>query len=471
MRGRRRLPVAARGLAMGTMRVFPAVLLACSAFGCVSSSEAPLLTKAPFVVDDGFIKDEDGRVVILRGVNLSGKHKNAPYFDFHTEADVAVVRDRLGMNSLRFLIEWAAVEPRAGVYDDAYLDGVAERIGWARDHGLLVVLDMHQDIFGEGFPGGNGAPRWACDDARYAAFAPPDQWFFSYLDENVVACFDNLWNSDELQEHYAQAWHHVAERLKGFDNVIGFDVMNEPWLASYGLTDFEPRALQPFYERVVPAVRSAAPHWLAFLEPMSMSNLGRETQLVPFPFDNVVYAPHSYDSSAEQGEGFSDGNREDILQKLVNLKAEADALGAALWIGEYGGVADHPGITPYMDAEYDAFAQVFAGSTYWDYSRSDGYGVVNLDGSEKPALWDVLVRPFPERIAGTPRSWSYDEGSGVFAVSYEGNGGVSVVVVPARAYDGGFDVEVSGGSATVTGERVEVAADAGADVEVIVTPK
>ena len=27
------------------------------------------------------------------------------------------------------------------------------------EHGVHVILDMHQDVYGEGF-GGNGAPRW-----------------------------------------------------------------------------------------------------------------------------------------------------------------------------------------------------------------------------------------------------------------------------------------------------------------------
>ncbi|MDP2343468.1 MAG: cellulase family glycosylhydrolase [Deltaproteobacteria bacterium] len=449
----------------------PACLLL-SLCACAPDGETPQpASSSPYSVRDGFVRDAEGRAVILRGVNLSGMHKNAPYLDFHAPEDFRLVRDGLGMNSLRFLIEWSAVEPTRGAYDDAYLDAVRERMDWARDAGLLVVLDMHQDLFGEGFAGGNGAPPWACDAARYAAYEPSEMWFLGYLEENVVACFDGFWNDTDLQDHYAKAYRHVAERLSDHPAIIGFDVMNEPWLGSYSIDDFEPRALQPFYERVVPQVRAAAPHWLAFLEPMSLSNLGRATRLEPFPFDDVVYAPHSYDNSAEQGEGFDAAKRDGILTKLQTLKAEAHALGAALWIGEYGGVADHPGITPYMDAEYDAFASVFAGSTYWDFSRGDGYGISNADGSEKPALWDVLVRPSPERIAGTPGSWAYDETTGTFTLSWLAAGvAPSLVHVPARAYPAGFVVDVSGGSAVVDGADVAVSAEAGSDVVVVVRP-
>jgi endoglycosylceramidase len=153
------------------------------------------------------------------------------------------------------------------------------------------------------------------------------------------------------------------------------------------------------------------------------------------------------------------------------LRAEADSLGAALWVGEYGGDVDHPGITPYMDAEYDAFAAVFAGSTYWDFSRGDGDGIANDDGSEKPVLWDVLVRPAPERIAGTPKSWSFDESTATFSLTYSAAGDAPTLVhVPARAYPTGFVVDVSGGEAVVTGRALAISAEEGADVVVVVSP-
>ena len=434
--------------------------------------KSPSATPTPaFTVDDGFIRDDEGRVVVLRGVNLSGYHKNAPYFDFHQPADYAAVRDSLGMNSIRFLIEWAAVEPSPGEYDDDYLTDVHTRLDWARDAGLLVVLDMHQDLYGEGFLGGNGAPPWTCDADRYAAYQPSEDWFLGYLDENVVACFDGLWTDADLQDHYARAWAHVAEKLGDHDSVIGFEVINEPWQGSYSFDEFESRALQPFYELVVPAVRAVAPHWLAFLEPMSMSNLGRDTHLTKMPFANVVYAPHSYDSAAERAGDFAETERPVVLEKLTKLSAEAKAIGAALWIGEYGGNAEWSGITTYMDAEYDAFASVFSGSTYWDYSRGDGFGILNDDGTEKPVLWDALVRPAPERVAGIPGHWGYDDATRTLTVEFTAAGNASSILrAPARAYPQGFVVDVAGGDAVVADDVIEVVADDGVDVVVTVRP-
>jgi hypothetical protein len=247
--------------------------------------------------------------------------------------------------------------------------------------------------------------------------------------------------------------------------------MNEPWLGSYTLDTFEPSALQPFYERVIPAVREVAPHWLAFVEPMSMSNLGRDTQLTTMPFDDVVYAPHSYDNSAEQGDGFDENNRAQILDKLVKLAGEARAMNAALWIGEYGGDGAIPTIGAYMDAEYDAFSSVFAGSSYWDDSRGPGYGLLNDDGTEKTASWDAVVRPAPERIAGTPGTWTYDEVARELTVTFTAAGGASSTFrAPSRVYPGGAIVDCTACDAVVDGDTVEVSADAGAAVTVVLRP-
>ena len=82
----------------------------------------------------------------------------------------------LGFDVVRLLVHWSALEPRRGTFDTAYLDRIRQAVGWAREHGIYVVLDMHQDAWGKyiasppgetcapGFThqqGWDGAPRWA----------------------------------------------------------------------------------------------------------------------------------------------------------------------------------------------------------------------------------------------------------------------------------------------------------------------
>ncbi len=318
------------------------VLLALALCGC--SAEEPR-----WRVAGGFIRDSEGRAALLRGINVSGEHKQKPYLSFHTEADFVHARNDWGLASFRFLVEWAAVEPERGVYDSAYLDRVAERIEAAGRAGLSVIVDMHQDVYGEGFIGFNGAPRWTCDSSHYAAFKPRDPWFVSYLDENVLACVDGFYQSPELQEHYAEAWRRIAQRLAGSPAVIGFDPMNEPHWGSYSIFDFEADRLQPLYIQVAAAVGAEAAGWLAFVEPGSSRSAGIPTSPTKFPFADVVYAPHTYDSAAEGSGNFDPARSQAIRDNLRKLADEAHALDPALWVGGYGGTTGNAGYPPFMD--------------------------------------------------------------------------------------------------------------------------
>ncbi len=427
---------------------------------CGTSNDAPSVPEpsGPWAVRDGFLHDAEGRVLVLRGANLSGAHKSPPYFGFHQPADYARLVQKWGMNSIRFLVEWAAIEPQKGVYDDVYLNEVAKRVGWARDAGLLVVMDMHQDIYGEGF-GGDGAPRWTCDESHYEAFTPTSPWMMNYLSLEVQACYDGLWNSEELHAHYAEAWRRVAEKLQDNSAVVGFDVINEPHWGSMVMASFEEQKLQHFYEHVVPVVRSAAPQWVAFLEPSAGRNIGVRTGLTTFPFPNVVYAPHSYDATAEQGGGFNPTSRTVLMAKVKALNEEARELNAALWIGEYGGTFDAPGIDAYMDAQYDGMASVVASSAYWTYDKG-GYGLLDSDGNEQKVLLDLVVRPYPQRVAGTPLTVEFDEATRTFRFTWRPDRSIAaptVIAVPSRVYGTGYQVECAGCAVEKTEEFLTIA--------------
>jgi len=395
----------------------------------------PAVTK-PFFVRGGFLRDADGRAVVLRGANVSGANKVAPYLDFHKEPDLARMSAEWGMNGVRFVVTWAAIEPQKGVYDTAYLDALDERMAWAERAGLLVVIDMHQDLYGEGFAGGDGAPRWTCDAARYAAFVPTDPWFLGYLDANVRACVDAFYDDPELQSHFTEAWRRVAARLAKRASVIGFDPLNEPHWGSAALFTFEEDRLAPLYARVVSAVRAVAPQWVAFLEPGASRNLGSPTKLPRFDVPDVVYAPHAYDAQAEAGMGFDPARRDAILRNVGLLRDEANALGGALWVGEYGGMSTSPGIGPYLRADLDAFDANGASAMVWSYSKGGAYSLLEADGTPKAAVLDAITRPYPARIAGDAPAWSWDEPARALTVTWTPRAQITaptvVSVPPAR---------------------------------------
>lgn len=407
----------------------------------------------------------------MRGVNLAGAHKLAPYTDSFTVEDYARLH-AWGFRSLRFLVTWAAIEPTPGVYDEAYLDWVAERMGWAHDAGLSVVIDMHQDVYGEGF-GFGGAPKWTCDQHYYDAFVPNQQWLLNYGDANVLACYDHLWADDELQTRYAAMWGHVAARLAKSPAVMGFDPMNEPHWGTHPVTTFEAEQLQPFYARIITAVRAEAPAWTLFAEPASSRNLGLASRLAPFDVANVVYAPHMYDQTAELSGEFDAARRDALLSAAEDLSADAQRLGVPLWIGEYGGIATSPQIGAYMDAAYDGAAAHLAGTMYWAFDRGGGYSMLDDNGDAVPSLLDAIVRPYPERIAGEPTGWDYDEATRTLTVSWRPDVTVhapTIVVVPARVYPDGVAVTCDGCTAVVGDAEIAITSAAAA-ATVHVTPR
>src|SRR5512138_1985438 len=121
---------------------------------------------------------------------------------------------------------------------------------------------------------------------------------------------------------------------------------------------------------------------------------------------------------AESGGGFDPSRRQAILDNVAELRLEATAIDAGLWIGEYGGTADSPGIVDYMTAQYDAAGAVAASTMYWSYDRG-GYGLLDADGNVQPTLAGVLARPYPERVAGTPQSYAFDPTTRTFTLTFQ----------------------------------------------------
>jgi endoglycosylceramidase len=431
-------------------RALLVVLLA----ACGDSAGNPCETR----VCGGAVHDDDGRAVVLRGVNLAGAHKNAPYTDTFGPADYTRLRADWGMTAIRFLITWSAIEPTQGQYDDAYLDWVAEKMQWASDAGLSVILDMHQDIYGEGY-GFDGAPSWTCDAANYDGFVAKQPWGLNYTDPKVMACFDHLWTDMPTQQAFAAAWRHVAERLAGSPAVIGFDPINEPNWGSYGIATFERDRLQPFYELVIDEVRAAAPDWVAFVEPSNSRALGFPTSLKPFVATDVVYSPHVYDVDAEQTGMFDPAHAADLTEMVSELQMEAQRLGTPMWIGEYGGQGVDPQIGAYMKADYDAAAAVGAGTMSWAYDEGGGYSLLDAQGNEVPSLVDAIVKPYPAAVAGTLQRWSYDPSARTLDVSWTPDASITaptVIMAPARVYPDGVTVECGGCTVETAGNEVRL---------------
>lgn len=239
-----------------------------------------------------WFKDEHGRTLILRGVNLAGSSKvpsrpngatyiREGFFDHRNvsfvgrpfplaEADEHLGRLRAwGLTFLRFLVTWEAIEHAGpGIYDEEYLDYVYQVARKAGEHGISLFIDPHQDVWSR-FSGGDGAPGWTfeavgLDITRFAetgaaivhathgdpfprmiwptngnklAAATMFTLFFAGNDLAPQTRVDGEPVQEFLQRHYVEAIRQVALRLRDLPNVVGYDTLNEPLRGFIGCSD------------------------------------------------------------------------------------------------------------------------------------------------------------------------------------------------------------------------------------------
>ncbi len=194
-------------------------------------NEQTILPTQITVKGDKFV-DNNGRHVILNGINVVNKSKKDDYL-FEGGAEFYANLKKWGFNSIRLVIIWDGLEPEPGVYNETYLKAIDQRIQWAADNDLFVILDMHQDLFSLKYS--DGAPIWATLDEG-KPHTEGAIWSDAYmLSEAVQTAFDNFWANKPapdgvgVQDHYANLWKHIAQRYANNPTVIGYDIMNEPF--------------------------------------------------------------------------------------------------------------------------------------------------------------------------------------------------------------------------------------------------
>jgi len=144
--------------------------------------------EALFSCTNGVIRDGEGRQRLFRGVNLAGGKVPAtpdgetrfpdslasganvsfvgrPFPEAEADAHFSRLAS-IGCNLIRWCITWEAVEHEApGVYDEDFLAFLRRLLIKAREYGMFVFLDPHQDVWSR-WTGGDGAPLWTLEKLR-----------------------------------------------------------------------------------------------------------------------------------------------------------------------------------------------------------------------------------------------------------------------------------------------------------------
>jgi endoglycosylceramidase len=384
-----------------------------------------------------FLTDDQGRAMIHHGVNVTD---GRPVF----RVDASDFRQMAswGFNLIRLNLFWEQWEPMQGVYNEDYIDWVGQVLDWADAVGIQVILDFHQDTFGGAW--GRGMPEWMVRDDGLP-FEPQDPWFFSYFEPAVMAAFDHFYNDQDLKDAYAGAWLEMVGRYKSHPALVGYDLINEPFTGSATVEDFEGVILPAWYEELIGKIRAEDSDTHILFEPFAFSTVpGFPTKLPVLNADRLVYAPHMYHPTLEFGLPYTG---DDYLLRYGGVRLpEGAAQEAPIIVGEWGAEMALGGADDYVLEATTALDTFAAGWTWWVYICDSRWNLVDCDKNVTPTV-DLLIRTYPQRIAGEPQDWSYDPDARIATVRFAEKAGVSgpteIFIPSARVYPEGWTVSVS----------------------------
>jgi endoglycosylceramidase len=391
-------------------------------------------------VEDGVLVDSDGLALYLRSINV---HESAKYHQDYiiplNPDEISIIKDS-GFNSVRLLTHWEAVMPGPGQVDRDYLQVYSDEVSKLTAAGLLVVVDMHQDVWGDPF--GNGAPAWACPDELKEGYTPVSPWWMNYFEPQVEACFDLFWSDESLQDDFAAAWQEVAALVCDNPDVVGFDLINEPWPGS-GLSDstFDDKILYRFYRRIMNAIEEVCPGRVFFLEPSRGYDFGL---IDPIEFDEVdrrrvVLAPHFYPPAVHEPGREYDGDAAALEEGWLSLYQTYLDQGVPMWFGEFGGITSNPGFDVYMQHMTALFYKHFTGSALWAFSYGDeGFSLLDSAGVRKPVFDPACSVPTPVRVPSPPGTMAPDFETPGLTLAFECRRGRKLEVRLPAGYDWTF---------------------------------
>jgi endoglycosylceramidase len=399
----------------------------------------------------------------------------------------------LGFNSVRLPMSWSLLEPERGNFSELYLDRVAQVVGWARDAGVYVILDMHQNGYSRyvgrsdppPLPGGarislryyTGAPRWATftDGLPSESYANQRE-----LNPAALEATTSFWyNRSGIQDEYIATVAHVMSRFKDDSTVAGISIYNEPFPGWNLPPGFEDLLLFPFYRRVIDAITGVrdglpCPTQVFMPAPCGYPDLGVHDlrhlvfldagllrEVTDFPthlglpvtsYPNLVLGFHAYthvytidhlidQSTPPDKASYPWGGYE---QSYYWGDREARALGAALFVTEFG---NDPKLDP-IELKNQLREQEIhlTGFAFWTWMENCGggndkpYGMFDgidcsttrpqpSSGCIRQERAAMLARVYPEASSDPNLTYSYDPSTGYFTMRATGRSGDPATVV------------------------------------------
>jgi endoglucanase len=242
---------------------------------------------------------------------------------------------RLGLNSVRIPIDYRYFTPGN---DEGFrlLDRV---IGWARESGMYVIIDMHAA------PGGQTGTNI------------DNSWGYPWL-----------YDSEECQKETVEIWTRIAAHYADNRTVLGYDLLNEPIPHYPSLQKYNDK-LEPIYKRIVAGIRTVDTHHIVIL---GGAQWDTNFKIFGSPFDsNTVYQLHKYWMPPVQAS----------IQEFVDFRQRYNV---PIWLGESGENNDQ-----WIGQFVTVLEKNDIGWAFWTYKKIDTTS--SVVSAPKPRYWDEIV--------------------------------------------------------------------------------
>ena len=265
------------------------------------------------------------------------------------EDDIRFIKS-VGFNTVRIPLHWDLFMTADGAMSGpgwALLDRV---VGWAKESGLYVIVDIHAA------PGGQTGINHD-DGPGYPLM------FYVPRDRGLTV----------------KLWQAIARRYAGDPAILGYDLLNEPIAPYHDTATLNPR-LEPFYRKVTEAIRAVDPGRIVILAAGQWSS---SFDMFGPPFaPNLAYTYHSFWASTKR----------DSIQRHLNFSNRYDV---PLFLGETGELTDE------WNARFRILHDTHGiGWSFWTYKNLDTPStVVSIP---RPEGWNEIVAFADGRTATKP---------------------------------------------------------------------
>ena len=214
-------------------------------------------------------------------------------------------------------------------------------VGWCRDNGLYLILDMHDA------PGGQTGDN--IDDS----YGYP--WLFT---------------SEKSQQQFVDIWRRIADRYKNEPVILGYELINEPISSRLADKDSLNTKLEPLQKRAVAAIREVdknhviligAPQWNSNFEPLKDTDYD----------DKLLFTCHRYGGEPTP----------EAIKSYIDFR---DKSGKPMYMGEIGHNSDQ------WQADFvKTMIENNIGYTFWPYKKRDSSCMVGIG---MPEEWKEIVK-------------------------------------------------------------------------------